>query len=50
MARRRELIVARRAAEAAALRVSVGPGVDREPDVTHVGRSPDRHFTPDLLA
>lgn len=43
-------IVARRAAEAAALRVSVGPGVDREPDVTHVGRSPDRHFTPDLLA
>jgi hypothetical protein len=42
-------IVARREAEAAGLRVSVGAVASRERDVTHVGRSPDRHFTLDLL-
>jgi hypothetical protein len=42
-------IVARREAEVAALRVTVGPGTVEEDDVTHVGRAPSRHFTPDLL-
>ncbi len=42
-------ILARREAEATALRVSVGPDSPREREVTHIGRSPDRHFTPDLL-
>ncbi len=42
-------IVARREAEAVALRVTVGVGTPRRPDVTHVGRAPDRYFSPDLL-
>jgi hypothetical protein len=42
-------IVARREAEATALRVSVGPSAVPEHEVTHVGRAPDRHFSPDLL-
>jgi hypothetical protein len=42
-------IAARREAEAAALRVTVGPSGSTERDVTHVGRAPDRHFSPDLL-
>lgn len=42
-------IAARREAEAAALRVTVGDGAPRDPERLHVGRAPDRHFSPDLL-
>jgi hypothetical protein len=42
-------IAARREAEAAALRVTVGDDAPREPERLHVGRSPDQHFSPDLL-
>jgi hypothetical protein len=42
-------ITARREAEAAALRVTVGDGSPREPEQTHTGRPPDAFFSPDLL-
>jgi len=42
-------IAARREAEAAALRVTVGAGSAPPADRTHVGRSPDRHHGPDLM-
>ena len=42
-------ITARREAEAAALRVTVGDGTPREPDRLHTGRAPDAMFSVDLL-
>lgn len=42
-------ITARREAEAAALRITVGDGTPREPDRLHTGRAPDAMFSVDLL-
>lgn len=42
-------LAARRAAEAAALRVSIGDPDPPAAEPLRVGRPPDQHFTPDLL-